>query len=125
MDFPSKRQIGQAGEKAAVLFLKRKKFKILHINLRLGRLGELDIVALDQTTLAFVEVKSKMAGEVLGGFANITQAKQRKLWDLGAAYLRKYVGNHQAVRFDAVEVEFPNSNLRNPQITHLPDAFRG
>ena len=117
--------MGQAGEQAAVRFLKRKKFKILQQNLRLGRLGELDIVALDKTTLVFVEVKSKMVGEVLGGFSNITRAKQHKLWDLGAAYLRKYRGPHQAVRFDAIEVEFPTSNLKNPRITHLPDAFRG
>ena len=125
MDAPTKQRIGQAGEQAAVNFLKRKRFKILHTNLHLGRLGELDIVAMDKTTLAFVEVKAKMAGEVLGGFVNITHAKQRKLWDLGAAYLCKYGGKHTAVRFDAVEVEFPNSNLRNPKITHLPDAFRG
>lgn len=125
MEAPTKLQIGQAGELAAVNFLKRKKFKILHQNLRLGRLGELDIVALEKTTLAFIEVKSKMAGENLGGFINITQAKQRKLWNLGQAYLQKYGGGHQAVRFDAIEVEFPNSSLRNSKITHLPDAFRG
>lgn len=120
----SKREIGAAGEEAAARYLKRKGFKVLHRNLHLGRLGELDIVAMQQRTLIFVEVKSKLAGE-LGGFGNITAAKQRKLWDLGLAYLQRYDEKQQAVRFDAVEVSFADESMRNPEIRHIPDAFRG
>ncbi len=120
----SNREVGQAGEDAAAQYLKRRKYKLLHRNLRLGRLGELDIVAMDGKTLVLVEVKSKLAGE-MGGFDNITAAKQRKLRDLGLAYLQRHGGKHNAVRFDAIEVTFSSTGLKNPEIKHISDAFRG
>lgn len=121
---PAKREIGAAGEEAAARYLARQGFKLLHRNLRLGRAGELDIVARERDTLVFVEVKSRMAGETLGGLENITVAKQRKLWDLGAQYLQRQGGDHQAVRFDAVEVEFADAALKRCEIKHIRDAFR-
>lgn len=118
-----RRDVGRAGEEAAARYLARHGYRILHRNLRLGRTGELDIVAMQGRTLVFVEVKSKLSGE-LGGFMNITAAKQRKLVELAEYYLQRYRHNHTAVRFDAVEVEYADARLRNPQIRLLPDAFR-
>jgi putative endonuclease len=121
---PAKREIGDAGEEAAARYLSRQGFKLLHRNLHLGRAGELDIVARERGTLVFVEVKSRMAGETLGGLENITAAKQHKLWDLGALYLQRHGGDHQGVRFDAVEVEFADAALKRHTIKHIRDAFR-
>jgi putative endonuclease len=118
-----RRAVGSAGEDAAARYLARHGYRILHRNLRLGRAGELDIVALQGSTLVFIEVKSKISGE-LGGFMNITAAKQRKLVELAKYYLQRYQHNQQAMRFDAVEVEFPDARLRRPQIRLLTDAFR-
>jgi len=118
-----RRAVGAAGEDAAARYLARHGYRILHRNLRLGRAGELDIVALQGSTLVFIEVKSKISGE-LGGFINITAAKQRKLVELAEHYLQRYQHKQQAVRFDAVEVEFPDARLRRPQIRLLTDAFR-
>jgi len=118
------RELGAAGEEAAARHLRRRGMRILHRNLRLGRAGELDIVAQSRGTLVFVEVKSKLSGDPLGGLTNITAAKQRKLAQLGALYLQQYGGSHSAVRFDAVEVEYPDETLKRPRITHLTDAFR-
>lgn len=118
-----KQQIGAAGEEAAARFLARHGLRILHRNLRLGRAGELDIVALERTTLVLVEVKARLASETLGGFGNITPTKQRKLYELGQAYLQRYPGNYTAVRLDAIEVVFPDETLKRPQLNHLPDAF--
>lgn len=118
-----KRAVGQAGEDAAAAYLLRKGLRILHRNLRLGRLGELDIVAREANTLVFVEVKSRLACQTLGGFDNITAVKQRKLYDLGAAYLQRHSGDHKAVRFDAIEVVFNDETLKQPAVNYLPDAF--
>jgi putative endonuclease len=120
-----KRALGAAGEEAAARFLKRGGFRILARNLRFGRTGELDIVAREGGTLVFVEVKARTAGETIGGLENITVAKQRKLWELAALYLRQYGGGQEAVRFDAVEVVFPDERLRQPTFHHIRDAFRG
>jgi putative endonuclease len=122
---PSKREIGAAGEEVAARYLVQRHFRILHRNLRLSRAGELDIVARAGDILVLVEVKTRMAGETLGGLANITAAKQRKLWELGTLYLQRYGGDHKAVRFDAVEVVFADLALKRSQVVHIPDAFRG
>ncbi len=121
---PAKREVGRAGEEAAARYLSQHGYKVLHRNLHLGRTGELDIVARERDVLVFVEVKSRMAGEVLGGLVNITEAKQRKLWELGLHYLKQHGGEHKAVRFDAIEVEFADEALRRHTVKHITDAFR-
>lgn len=121
---PAKREVGAAGEEAAASYLAHHGFKLLHRNLHLGRTGELDIVARERDVLVFVEVKSRLAGEVLGGLVNITAAKQHKLWELGLHYLKVHGGNHKAVRFDAVEVEFTDGALKRHTVKHIKDAFR-
>jgi len=121
---PSTRDVGAAGEEAAARYLKRRGMRILHRNLHLGRTGELDIVAREGRTLVFIEVKAKLAGDTLGGFSNITAAKQRKLVELAQIYLQKHGGDHREVRLDAVEVEFLDDRMKKCEVRHLPDAFR-
>ena len=96
---------------------------ILHRNLRLGRLGEIDIVAEHKGTLVFVEVKARFEGGI-GGIEHITPGKIKKLCDLAEAYLQRNQGKHTGVRFDAVEVVFSDAKLQQHQLRHLPDAFR-
>jgi putative endonuclease len=119
-----RQDLGAAGEAAAEAHLRRLGYTILARNLRLGRLGELDIVAQDKATLVFVEVKSRRAGDGLGGFGNITYAKQRKLSSLAQAYLQQHKVPPGGARFDAVEVEFAGPGDPQPVVRHLPDAFR-
>ncbi len=121
----ARRAMGAAGEEAALAQLKRQGYRLLHRNLRLGRLGELDIVMQDGTVLVFVEVKAKLQGErQLGGRENVTWTKRRKLVDLATAYLQQQRGNYTGARFDVVEVVFPDHSLKNPQVVLLKDAFR-
>lgn len=117
-------QLGQAGEAAAERYLRSLGYKILHRNLRLGKLGEIDLVAMDRTLLVLAEVKTRLAGEVLGGFGNITAAKQRKLRDLGQAFLQRSTVQYTGARFDAIEVEFAAMDDRSPVVRHVLDAFR-
>lgn len=116
--------LGTAGEAAAERYLIGHGFKLLHRNLRLGRLGELDLVMQEGSVLVFVEVKTRMQGEVLGGFGNITLTKQSKLRQLGEAYLQRNPVPLGGARFDAVEVEFSSADDQRPQVSHLRDAFR-
>jgi putative endonuclease len=50
--------VGHIGEDAAVTFLRKHSYTILHRNTG-GRYGEIDIVARDGKTLVFVEVKTR------------------------------------------------------------------
>lgn len=119
----ARRELGAKGEDAALNHLRRKGLRVLHRNLRLGRIGELDIVMCEGDLLVIVEVKSKIKGD-LGGFENITYAKQVKLAQLAQMYLQKYPAQWRGVRFDAVEVEYASPSDPAPVIRHLPDAFR-
>lgn len=54
----SKSDVGKFGEKTAEKFLKKNKYKIIGRNVNAGR-SEIDIVALKDQTLVFVEVKTR------------------------------------------------------------------
>jgi putative endonuclease len=121
---PSRQEIGAAGEEAAARHLRRCGLRIIERNLRLGRLGELDIVAMHRKTLVFAEVKSRLAADPISGFEKIGPVKQHKLTELAEAFIQRHPQGFDAVRFDALEVIFPDEALNRPQITYLPDAFR-
>lgn len=54
----STKQIGDLGEKLAEKYLKKEGYEIIEKNFR-TRFGEIDIIAIDEDTLVFVEVKAK------------------------------------------------------------------
>jgi putative endonuclease len=124
----ARRAMGAAGEDAALRYLRARGFRLLERNLRLGRSGELDLVMKDGGTLVFVEVKAMLLGEAITGLDKIHAFKQRKLIELATIYLQRAAQRTQplrydAVRFDAVEVAFPDHSLKQPQVRHLPSAF--
>jgi len=119
-----KQETGRAGEDAAARHLKRKGYRIIGRNVRIGRLGEIDIIAQKRGVLAIVEVKSVVAGTDISGFEHITAAKQRKLVELTQAYLQQERPSFKTVRLDAIEVVFADASLRRHSLTHLEDAFR-
>lgn len=120
----ARRAMGAAGEEAALAQLKKQGYRLLHRNLRLGRLGELDLVMAEGTVLVFVEVKAKLRGEGLGGRDNVTWTKRRKLVDLATYFMQQNKVKFTGARFDVVEVLFPDSTLREPEVIILKDAFR-
>ena len=54
----TKKDIGNFGEKACTRFLRKKGFKIIGRNVRMGHL-EIAIIASDKTHVVFVEVKTR------------------------------------------------------------------
>ena len=70
--------LGKKGEKIALKFLKKKGYAIRNNNFR-TRLGEIDIVAEEQGTIVFTEVKTR-SGSLYGApFAAVTKSKQAQL----------------------------------------------
>ena len=65
-------ETGQAGERAATEYLRRAGYDICARNWRQGR-DELDIVALKEGVLHFVEVKTRRAGSLTPPEAAATQ----------------------------------------------------
>jgi putative endonuclease len=97
-------RIGRAAEDAAVDFLQSRGCRILLRNFRM-RLGELDIVGLDEGTLAIVEVRTRTSNRFGGAAASVDARKQMKIARTAACLMqrRKDLAS-LPVRFDVVVV---------------------
>ncbi len=101
--------LGQRGETAAVEFLRKKGYKILMRNFRASG-GEIDIVALDGDTVAFVEVKTRSGrpSTRFGRAGNaINKAKLAHMKTAIAEYQKTYPESRKC-RIEAVETYFVN-----------------
>jgi putative endonuclease len=115
------RALGQAGEAVAVRFLKRRGLVILARNLR-SRLGEIDLLARDGSTLVFVEVKARRG---LGGDppeAAVDARKRARLVRLALGYLAARRLGEQSCRFDVVGVSLDEAGAVTG-VRHLEHAF--
>ena len=102
----NKKQKGNFAEFYARLFLLLKVYKILEKNLVTGRgttAGELDVVALKNKTLVFVEVKERKTLE--NALYAIKAAQQKRIVNAAKFYLSRHEKyQNYDVRFDAVFV---------------------
>ena len=118
-----RKRLGDAGEEAAVAHLRRLGFQILERNYR-TRWGELDVVAFDGATIAFVEVKTRLAGRGRTPFESLHLRKRRQVRRMAASWLshRRERPYARALRFDAIGVTFDDS-ARLIRLEHLEAAF--
>ncbi len=98
---------GKNNESLAVIYLKRKGYRIVEQNYR-TRMGEIDIIAKDKETIAFVEVKSRASVSFGNPKYAVTLQKQRKISKVALQYLKSTHQSHARARFDVVTI-FSNS----------------
>jgi putative endonuclease len=112
---------GAAAEREALRFLEARGLKPLARNFRC-RLGELDLVMLDDSCLVFVEVRFRAGNFVLPALS-VDGRKQKKLALAAGLYLARTPRlADRPVRFDVVSVErAPDARGR---IQWIKDAFR-
>jgi putative endonuclease len=111
--------LGQKGEELAISRLKALNYKILERNFKC-RLGEIDIIARDKSTLVFIEVKTRATRDFGGAAAAVHERKQRQLSKVALTYLSQKNLYHIPARFDVVAVELlPPS----PRIEVIQNAF--
>ncbi|MFH0826435.1 MAG: YraN family protein [Candidatus Omnitrophota bacterium] len=101
----SKRSVclGQNGEDLAVGFLKENGYKILHRNFK-TRLGEIDIIGMDQDTLCFIEVKTRNSLRCGEPQEAISSFKQRQMSKAALLFLKGHHLLDAKARFDVVSV---------------------
>ena len=113
--------MGQEWERLAEKHLKRAGYRILDRNV-VTRVGELDFVARDGTTLCFIEVKGRH-GLGFGGPAEaVTLEKQRRIFRAAEAYLQRRRPERSACRFDVVSI-LEEEGARRVEIVRA--AFEG
>lgn len=110
--------LGNRGEDLAVKFLKGKGYRLITRNFKTS-IGEIDIVAEDNGTLVFVEVKTRSAVSFGHPFEAVTYRKREKIKKVALCYL-KNCKKPVAARFDVLSIEMKGDD---PVIEHLIDAF--
>ena len=102
---------GADGESHAAEFLESNGFTIIDENFVAGRSGEIDIIAVKDKLLLFVEVKARSSEKYGGGIYSITEDKKRKLRASAKFYLLKnpkYNTAEYSIRFDLIIVKDGN-----------------
>jgi putative endonuclease len=118
-----RKRLGDAGEELAAQHLLRRGFRILDRNYR-TRWGELDIVAFDGTTIAFVEVKTRIAAAGRTPFESLHARKREQVRRMASSWLSDRVGRPFArvLRFDAIGVTLDRAG-QLVALEHLECAF--
>lgn len=115
-----RQQLGRAGEEVALQYLHRQGYRILERNFRC-RFGEIDLIACDGRTLAFIEVKTRRSQTFGAPALAITKEKQRRLIKTSQFYLSQK-GRAQAIcRFDVVTIQLETGE---PRVEVIKNAFQ-
>ncbi len=115
------RSLGERGEAVAARYLRRQGYIIVARSAR-DKTGELDIVAVHQRVVVFVEVKTRTSHDAGHPAEAVDANKQRRLTNLALRYLKRHDLLEQRWRFDIVAVTWPE-NSRRPTIEHYIAAF--
>jgi len=113
---------GLWGEDIAARMLAGKGYKILGIRVRLDARDEIDIVARDEESLVFVEVKTRKNEAYGRPAAAVKREKQHTLSRAAVRYLKRIKFPAVNFRFDIVEV-IGSPGCDNPDVNHIENAF--
>jgi putative endonuclease len=115
------KSLGKRGENAAAAFLKRQGCRIVERGYD-SPLGEIDLIAIDDRTIVFVEVKTRTSDASGHPSEAIDATKQRRMTQAALAYLKAKRLLQNPARFDVVAITWP-ANERQPTIEHYKNAF--
>ena len=117
--------LGERGERAAARLLRRLGYHVV-TTCRRHRYGEIDIIAVDNSTdgrtVVFVEVKTRRSDQHGRPAEAIDATRQARLTRAALAFLKSHGLLEYASRFDVIEVIWP-AGARRPTIRHIRDAF--
>ena len=114
----NKKQKGNFAEFLVRLYLRLKGYKILEKNYITGRgttAGEIDIIALKNKTIVFVEVKERRTIE--DALYAIKPQQQKRLINAAKLYLAKHS------RYQNFDVRFDAAFVSKLRIKHIPNAW--
>ena len=99
------------GTSAAEKFLRRQRYTIVARNYRCPS-GEVDLVALDRSTVVFVEVKTRTQSGFGSPLEAVDPRKQRQIQRAAQHYLTENRLHNRDARFDVVGVWWENGEVR-------------
>lgn len=115
--------VGRWGEEQAAVFLTEKGFCILERNWR-AKSGEIDLIASDNETLVFIEVRTRRSGSRFGtAEESVDWRKQKQVREIASYYLHCTNRYGTPCRFDVVAITYDISKNQLTTIRHIPNAF--
>lgn len=101
----ARKNLGDAGERIAALFLEQRGYKIIARNFR-TRAGEMDLIGEDTDGLVFIEVRTRRGNAMGAPEESLTPRKRKRLIQVAEEFLAEHAEyeNH-AWRIDLVAVE--------------------
>jgi putative endonuclease len=112
--------LGRSGEQLAVKHLVQSGYTIVQTNYT-TRFAEVDIIAIFENCLVFVEVKTRTSRTKGLPREAVHPAKQHKIIQAARQYLKTCpLQGLQHIRFDILEIFFDHNQTR---INHIPHAF--
>ena len=111
--------LGRQGEDLAVSFLLGQGYKVLRRNFR-TRMGEIDVIALDQGTYCFIEVKTRASSRFGLPQEAVSFFKQRQMAKAAICFLQNNNLLEKKARFDILCVLFEPGG---PRMNLIKNAF--
>jgi putative endonuclease len=114
-----KKELGRKGEEKAIRFLKKRGYRIIEKNY-VCKMGEMDIIAREKDTLAFIEVKTRTSTEFGPPQLAVNSSKQKQLSKVALNYLKEKKLEDVKARFDVVAILL---GQKGEEIELIRDAF--
>lgn len=112
--------LGNLGEEIAAKYLVQKQYTILERQYRC-RIGEIDIIAVQENTVVFVEVKTRRSTDYGPAALAVTRYKQEKIKRTAMWYAHLKCSPQTSFRFDVIEVYLFEGGINKLQ--HYVNAF--
>jgi putative endonuclease len=116
---PEKKEIGQKGENLAVDYLQNAGYMVLERNYRC-KLGEIDIIARDNDTLVFIEVRTRSSLAFGLPQESINRRKRHQISKVALEYMIRRKLKNIPARFDVVAISLAPGKEK---VDHIKDAF--
>ncbi len=114
---PQQIRLGKLGEDIACVFLFKNGYKILQRNFK-ARYGELDIIALHENTLVFIEVKTRTNLRFGTPEEAITPRKLHELIQTAQYYVILHPELPKLMRIDVIGIMMDEITEEVQRITH-------
>ena len=113
-------ELGYKGEDMAATYLQEKGYCILERNWTNQGRKELDIIAIKDDIIVFVEVKTRRIGSFTSPVSAVDARKQHRICLAADSYLKSHRIDYCS-RFDVISIVYNDEASR---IEHIEDAFK-
>ena len=86
------------------------------------KFGEIDLIAVDERTVVFVEVKTRSSDFAGAPVEAVDGAKQEKISRVATSFIKRHGLHDCRCRFDVVAIEL-ESHASKPTIRYFENAF--